>query len=74
MDGETVRAAWAATQEGRTAADPDVRAAQERLAACSYAMAHPDEDRLVPACVQHGVLDPGETKALTGLLPIHRRR
>jgi hypothetical protein len=51
-----------------------VRAAQERLAACSYAMAHPDQDRLVPACVQHAVLDPHETQALTGLLPIQRRR
>jgi len=71
---ETVRAAWAATEEGRTAAEPEVRAAQERLAARSSAMAHPDEDRLLPACVQHAVLDPLETRALTGLLPIHRRR
>jgi hypothetical protein len=74
MDGETVRAAWAAMQESRTAADADVRAAQERLAACSYAMAHPDQDRLVPACVQHAALDPRENRALAGLLPIQRRR
>jgi hypothetical protein len=71
MDGETVRAAWAATSAGRTAEDPEVRAAQERLAACSYAMAHPDDERLVPACVQHGVLDPEENRVLAGRLPLH---
>ena len=70
MDQATVREAWAATQEGRTAADPEIRAAQERLAACSYAMAHPDEDRLVPACVQHSVLDPAENRLLARQLPM----
>lgn len=64
MDASVVRPAWEATQRGEVAADPQVRAAQERLAACSYAMAHPDEDRLVPACVQHAVLDPGENLRL----------
>ena len=71
MDQAVVREAWAATEQGRTAADPEIRAAQERLAACSYAMAHPDEDRLVPACVQHSVLDPAENRLLVKRLPMH---
>jgi hypothetical protein len=70
MDAEVVRPAWEALERGETATDPDVRAAQERLQACSYAMAHPDEDRLVPACVQHAVLDPQENARLTRLLPV----
>ena len=70
IDGETVRAAWEATSQGRTASEPEVRAAQERLAACSYGMAHPDDDRVVPACVQHAVLDEQENLALArGLAP-----
>ncbi len=51
MDPDVVRPAWEALERGETATDPNVRAAQERLRACSYAMAHPDQDRLVPACV-----------------------
>ena len=47
-----------------------MRAAQERLQTCSYAMAHPEEGRLVPACVQHAVLDPQESAALGRLLPM----
>lgn len=75
MDAEVVRAAWAAMQKGEQAADPRVRAAQERLAACSYAMAHPETGELVPGCVQHCVLDPAENAALLGLLPVvHARR
>jgi len=70
MDADVVRPAWEAMQRGEVAADPDVRAAQERLQACSYAMAHPDDDRLVPACVQHSVLDPQENVALKRLLPL----
>ena len=35
-----------------------IRATQERLQACSYAMAHPEDGTLVPACAQHAVLDP----------------
>ncbi|MGI9185138.1 MAG: radical SAM domain-containing protein [Solirubrobacteraceae bacterium] len=70
MDADVVRPAWEALQRGETAADPKVRAAQERLRACSYAMAHPDEDRLVPACVQHSVLDPEENARLARLLPL----
>ena len=71
MDQVTVRAAWAATEAGEVADDPEVAAAQERLAACSYAMAHPDDDRLVPACVQHSVLDPAENRQLRHQLPMH---
>ena len=70
MDADVVRPAWEATQRGETATDPAIRAAQERLAACSYAMAHPDEGRLVPACVQHAILDPIENRALRRRLPI----
>ena len=70
MDAAVVRPAWDALERGETAQEPEVRAAQERLQACSYAMAHPDEDRLVPACVQHSVLDPQENLRLRELLPV----
>jgi MoaA/NifB/PqqE/SkfB family radical SAM enzyme len=70
MDASVVRPAWEAMQRGEVAEDPDVRAAQERLSACSYAMAHPEEDRLVPACVQHSVLDPQENLRLAQQLPM----
>ena len=40
------------------------RPRDERLQACSYAMAHPETGRIVPACVQHSVLDPGENRRL----------
>jgi hypothetical protein len=74
MDADVVRPAWEALERGETASEPAVRAAQERLQACSYAMAHPDEDRLVPACVQHAVLDPQENARLKALLPLARTR
>jgi hypothetical protein len=74
MDAAVVRPAWDALERGETAEDPAVRAAQERLRACSYAMAHPEEDRLVPACVQHSVLDPGENARLLELLPLEEAR
>ena len=70
MDADVVRPAWEATKRGETADDPGVRAAQERLSACSYAMAHPDSDQLVPACVQHAVLDPEENATLRRQLPM----
>jgi len=35
-------------------------------------MAHPDEDRLVPACVQHAVLDPQENAALARVLRLRK--
>jgi hypothetical protein len=70
MDAAVVTPAWEALRRGETAGDPAVRAAQERLQACSYVMAHPDEDLLVPACVQHSVLDPQENVLLRRLLPL----
>ena len=70
MDAEVVAAAQRATAAGEEASEPDVRAAQERLAACSYHMAHPETGELVPACVQHGVLDPAENVRLAVMLPL----
>ena len=70
MDADVVGPAWEALQRGEVAGDPEVRAAQERLEACSYAMAHPDEVRLVPACVQHSLLDPAENARLMRQLPL----
>ncbi|MEA2458033.1 MAG: hypothetical protein QOC95_1005 [Thermoleophilaceae bacterium] len=70
MDAAAVRPAWELLQQGELSGDPEVRATQERLQACSYAMAHPESDMLVPACAQHGVLDPEENRALATLLPM----
>jgi hypothetical protein len=70
MDAADVAPAWEAMQHGQVSDDPRIAATQQRLAACSYAMAHPETGELVPACVQHGVLDPGENVALRALLPL----
>jgi hypothetical protein len=70
IDAADVAPAWEATQRGEVAADPAVRGIQERLASCHYTMAHPDDGSLVPACVQHSVLDPAENAELRRLLPI----
>jgi hypothetical protein len=70
MDAADVKPAWELMQRGQTSDDPRIRATQERLAACHYAMAHPENGSLVPACVQHCVLDPGENRELRALLPI----
>ncbi|MDQ6818911.1 MAG: radical SAM domain-containing protein [Actinomycetota bacterium] len=70
MDASLVRTAWQEMQDGAGSDDPAVRAAQERLRACSYAMAHPDDARIVPACVQHSVLDQDENRRLLALLPM----
>ncbi|WP_415949126.1 TIGR04283 family arsenosugar biosynthesis glycosyltransferase [Streptomyces sp. KLOTTS4A1] len=70
MDAEEVAPAWELMRRGETSGDPGLRTTQERLAACSYAMAHPENGTLVPACVQHAVLDPAENAALRRLLPI----
>lgn len=69
MDARVVRPAWEAMERGQRSDDPEVRAAQERLEACMYGMAHPEDGRMVPACVQHSVLDPQENAALVRLLP-----
>jgi hypothetical protein len=70
MDAEQVTPAWDLMENGVTANDPEVLATQQRLGACIYAMAHPETGRIVPACVQHSVLDPGENKELRNLLPL----
>ena len=70
MDAADVAPAWELMQRGETAHEPRLRETQERLAACHYAMAHPETGALVPACVQHSVLDPGENAALRTLLPL----
>jgi hypothetical protein len=70
MDAADVQPAWELTRRGQTSDDPRIRATQERLAACHYAMAHPENGTLVPACVQHSVLDPRENLDLRTLLPL----
>jgi hypothetical protein len=70
MDAADVTRAWELMQRGETSGEPRILATQERLAACHYAMAHPENGTLVPACVQHGVLDPAENRALRALLPV----
>ncbi len=69
MDAAVVAPAWEANRSGTVSPDPQVRAAQERLAACFYLMAHPETGELVPACAQHSVLDPEENRRLRVLLP-----
>jgi len=71
MDARHVRPAWELLQRGETSSDPKIRETQERLQSCSYAMAHPESDTLVPACAQHSVLDPLENLRLQELLPAH---
>ncbi|HVA53379.1 MAG TPA: hypothetical protein VNF05_07685 [Acidimicrobiales bacterium] len=74
MHAADVKPAWELLGRGVMSADPRILETQERLLACSYAMAHPETGQLVPACVQHGVLDPEENSTLAALLPIPRRR
>ena len=74
MDAADVQPAWELMQRGEQSDDARIRATQERLAACHYAMAHPENGMLVPACVQHSVLDPQENRDLRVLLPVPRRR
>ncbi len=70
MDAADVARAWELMQRGKTSDDPRIAGTQERLAACHYAMAHPENGTLVPACVQHSILDPIENVQLRRLLPI----
>ena len=74
MNAADVAPAWELLGHGVMSEDPRILETQERLLACSYAMAHPETGQLVPACVQHGVLDPEENVALAALLPLPRRR
>lgn len=71
MDASDVRTAWELLQRGEASDEPRIQETQERLRACSYAMAHPETGQLVPACVQHSVLDPDENRTLCALLPLH---
>jgi len=70
MDAADVAPAWAALSRGEACAEPRLKDTQDRLRACSYAMAHPETGELVPACVQHSVLDPVKNLALRRLLPL----
>lgn len=74
IDAADVGPAWAALRRGERLEDPRLRAAQERLEACAYAMGHPETGEIVPACVQHSVLDPAENAELAVLLPRRPRR
>ncbi|MEO5983355.1 MAG: hypothetical protein ABIQ13_13675 [Pedococcus sp.] len=70
MDAADVAPAWELMRAGIVADEPRLKATQERLGACTYAMAHPETGELVPACVQHSVLDPGQNIELRRLLPL----
>ncbi|MHB1488097.1 MAG: radical SAM domain-containing protein [Acidimicrobiales bacterium] len=74
MHADDVRPAWELLERGEMSEDPGIRETQERLQACFYTMAHPETNRLVPACVQHSVLDPGENATLVELLPLPRTK
>jgi hypothetical protein len=74
MHAADVTPAWELMERGEMSDDPRIRETQERLQACSYAMAHPESGRLVPACVQHSVLDPAENLRLSRELPIVKIR
>ena len=74
IDAAVVAPAWEMLERGEPSEDPTIHAAQERLQACVYTMAHPDTGQLVPACVQHSVLDPHENRALATALPLPTRR
>jgi hypothetical protein len=72
IDAELVQPAWEMLQQGHQAQDPEIAAAQQRLQACNYSMAHPETGELIPACVQHSVLDAGENARLRTQLPLVR--
>jgi hypothetical protein len=73
IDARDVAPAWDLLQRDQMSHEPRIRAAQERLQACVYSMGHPETGTVVPACVQHSVLDPHENGQLVDLLPIRRR-
>ena len=70
MDADVVKPAWDLLEQNTWSDDPEIHAVQERLSSCVYAMAHPELGRTVPACVQHGVLDPQENVDLRRELPL----
>ncbi|MGF1599224.1 MAG: radical SAM domain-containing protein [Acidimicrobiales bacterium] len=69
IDAVDTAAAWSHIEAGTESVERPVVEAAERLRACAYSMAHPETGRMVPACVQHAVLDPGENAQLVELLP-----
>lgn len=70
MDAADVAPAWALMEQGVASENPKIRETQERLGACMYTMSHPETGQLIPACVQHSVLDAGENVGLRKMLPI----
>jgi hypothetical protein len=74
IDAADVAPAWELLRRGERSTDRRIAAAQERLEACAYTMGHPESGELVPACVQHSVLDPIENRALVELLPLRSPR
>ncbi len=74
IDAADTAVAWQHMKDGTRATEPRIVEAQERLEACAYSMGHPDTDELVPACVQHGILDIEENRKLVQLLPLPTRR
>ncbi|MEW1943456.1 hypothetical protein AB0299_20685 [Pseudarthrobacter sp. NPDC080037] len=73
MDATDVAPAWDLLEKGVVSEDPKTREVQERLRACMYTMGHPETGQLVPACVQHSVMDPAENAGLRKLLPLTPR-
>lgn len=69
MDADVVKRAHLLNQQGTLSSEGNVREAQERLKACSYTFGHPKTGELIPACVQHSILDPDINKNLKELLP-----
>jgi hypothetical protein len=69
MDAADVANAWEHMVAGTEPTQPHLVETFERLSACAYSMAHPELGRMVPACVQHSVLDPVENAQLVELLP-----
>jgi MoaA/NifB/PqqE/SkfB family radical SAM enzyme len=70
MDAELADRAWQVIDEVDTDAEPEVAEAVDRLRSCAYSMAHPELGRMVPACVQHAVLDPPVNAELRRTLPL----
>ncbi len=70
MDASVVAPAWELMKQGIVSEDPKLAETQQRLGSCMYAMSHPETGDLVPACVQHSILDPKENLVLRRLLPL----
>ncbi len=68
IDAADTAAAWNHLERG-TVPPEELIGTVERLQACAYSMPHPEVGQMVPACVQHAVLDPIENAQLVELLP-----